>query len=171
MTPPVAAPSPVPAPSPYAFPERALRRWARENLTIASRTDGGVEAVFRFEGSTCGNIAFHLLYRVTLAPASVDRRIVAMGCEPAPFDEGHTHMCCWQENAAVIAATMRNETPLLGQPLAAVLAWHPRKSPAGCICAEPARHHKWQAVLETLHLALHSPTPSPAVIAPTRSFP
>ena len=38
----------------------------------------------------------------------------------------------------------------------AVLAWRPAKSPAGCLCSEPSRHHKWQAVLETLHFALRS---------------
>ena len=36
----------------YSFPERALRRWARENLSVVPRADGGVDAVFRFEGST-----------------------------------------------------------------------------------------------------------------------
>ena len=142
--------------SAYSFPERALRRWARENLTLTPCADGGVEAVFRFEGSTCGNVAFHLLYRVSLAAESADRRIEALHCEAAPFDEGHARMCCWQENAAAIAATMRREAPLLGEPLGAVLAWRPAKSPAGCLCSEPSRHHKWQAVLETLHFALSS---------------
>ena len=64
--------------SAYSFPERALRRWARENLTRTPCADGGVEAVFRFEGSTCGNVAFHLLYRVALAAESADRRIEAL---------------------------------------------------------------------------------------------
>jgi hypothetical protein len=152
------------AASPYAFPERALRRWLRENLAVTPRPDGGLDAVFRFEGSTCGNIAFHLLYRVALAPAADAHRILAQHCEVAPFDDGHSRMCCWQENADAIDATMRTEAPLLGQPLAAVLAWRPNKSPAGCLCGEPSRHHKWQAVLETLHLhlALSTPTtPSP----------
>ena len=45
---------------------------------------------------------------------------------------------------------------LLGEPLGAVLAWRAAKSPAGCLCSEPSRHHKWQAVLETLHFALRS---------------
>ncbi len=153
MTPPLAT-----AGSPYAFPERALRRWARENVSITPRTDGGTDAIFRFEGSTCSNVSFHLLYRVSLVPESVGCVIKSMDCEVAEHDEGHARMCCWQENAAAAAATMRNETPLLGQPLSAVLAWRPCKSPAGCLCAEPSRLHKWQAVLETLHFVLSSIT-------------
>jgi hypothetical protein len=160
MTTPATAPSP--AVSPYAFPVRALRRWAGENLTLTPRPDGGLEALFRLEGSTCANIAFSLLYRVTLSPAPAGRRIEAMNCAPAPYDEGHTRMCSWQENAGAIAATMRDETPLLGLPLDAVLAWRPNKSPAGCLCAQPSRHYKWQAVLETLHFALHQPPASPS---------
>ena len=158
MTPPAVAPSP--AVSPYAFPVHALRRWAGENLTLTPRPDGGVEAVFRLEGSTCANIAFFLLYRVTLAPATAGRRIKAMNCAPAPHDEGHTRMCSWQENAEAMAATLRDETPLLGLPLDSVLAWHPHKSPPGCLCAQPSRHYKWHAVLETLHFALHQPPAS-----------
>ncbi|MDP2137347.1 MAG: hypothetical protein Q8J74_05790, partial [Candidatus Didemnitutus sp.] len=62
--------------------------------------------------------------------------------------------CCWQANAATAAAAMDHEIPLLGQPLASVLTWRPRRSPDGCLCAEPSRQYKWQAVLETLHFAL-----------------
>jgi hypothetical protein len=153
-------PPPTPARLPYAFPERALHRWVRENLTVALRHDGGVDAVFRFEGSTCSNIAFNLLYRVSVSPVTAGRQIESLGCDPAPHDDGHTRMCCWQENADAAMARMKRETPLLGQPLDAVLAWRPLKSPAGCLCAEPSRQHKWQAVLETLHLALNPATPA-----------
>lgn len=150
----------VTPPSPYAFPERALQRWARENLTLTARADGRTEAIFRFEGSTCSNIAFQLIYQITLGPRTDERRIESLCCVPAPHYEGHTRMCCWQENAAAVIKTMSTETPLLGQPLAAVLTWRPIKSPAGCLCAAPSRHHKWQAALETLHFALH-PLPTP----------
>jgi hypothetical protein len=147
----------------YSFPERALRRWARENLSMVPRADGGVDAVFRFEGSTCGNVAFCLLYRVSVGPEAAGRRLETMWCEPAAHDEGHTRMCCWLENAADRSAIMFQESGLASQPLDAVLAWHPQKSPAGCLCTEPSRHHKWQAVLETLHFALvPSDEPSPS---------
>ena len=155
--------SPVAAVSPYALPERALRRWASENLRLTPRADGGIDAVFRFEGSTCGNVTFLLDYRVSLGATSGEgRRIEAMDCAPAAFDEGHVRMCCWQENAESAAALMRTEPPLRGGWLNAVLTWRPRKSPAGCLCAEPSRHHKWQAVLETLHFALRCETPPSA---------
>lgn len=156
MTPPATI-----AVSPYAFPERALRRWVRENLAITPRVDGGADAVFRFEGSTCSNVTFHLLYRVSCASASASHRIESMRCEPAPHDEGHARMCCWQENAAAVIATMSGEAPLLGRPLGAVLAWRPDRSPAGCLCVRPSRHHKWQAVLETVHFALGHAAASP----------
>jgi hypothetical protein len=146
----------------YSFPERALRRWARENLSVVPRADGGVDAVFRFEGSTCGNVAFCLLYRVSVGPEAGGRRLETLWCEPVPHDEGHTRMCCWLENAADIAAILRHEAALGSQPLDAVLTWRPQKSPAGCLCTESSRHHKWQAVLETLHFALvPSDEPSP----------
>ena len=150
------------APPAYAFPERALRRWSRENLTLVPRGDGGFESVFNFEGSTCGNIAFTLLYHVAVAPVTAAHRIEAMRCEPAAFDAGHTRMCCWQEDSAAIAATTSRDTALLGQPLDRVLAWRPVRSPAGCLCTEPSRHHKWQAVLETLHFALNAPKSIPS---------
>lgn len=144
----------------YAFPERALHRWVREHLTLISRADGGVEAVFRFEGSTCGNVAFNLVYQVAFGPAAAGHRIESMRCEAAPYDEGHARMCCWQDRAAVVAIR-HGETPLLGQPVEAVLTWRPLKSPAGCLCTELSRHHKWQAVLETMHLALGQLAPHP----------
>ena len=145
---------------PYEFPERAIRRWAREKLVLTHRADGGVDSTFRFEGSTCGNIGFTLLYRVALAPESADRKLEALHCEPLAHDEGHKRMCTYQESAENIRDLMRDETPLHGQPLDAVLAWRPERSPAGCLCAGPSRTHKWQAVLETLHFALNR-LPSP----------
>lgn len=68
-------------------------------------------------------------------------------------------MCCWQEDAAAARALLDADAPLLGEPLAAVLAWRPERSPAGCLCTAPSRRHKWQAVLETVHFALHRPIP------------
>ena len=162
-----ASSSPISSVSPYAFPERALRRWATENLRLTPRADGGIDAVFRFEGSTCGNVSFLLNYRISLGAGSAgERRIDAMDCAPADFDDGHARMCCWQENAEAAAALIRAEQPLRGESLAAVLSWRPRKSPAGCLCAEPSRNHKWQAVLETLHFVLRAEK-APAVETPS----
>lgn len=146
------------SPSHYVFPERALQRWSRDNLRLHPRADGGLEATFWFEGSTCGNIAFELVYRVGVGPEPAGRRIESLACAPATHNDGHTRMCCWQEDAGAARALLERERPLLGEPLGAVLAWRPVRSPAGCLCAEPSRAHKWQAVLETLHFTLHHET-------------
>lgn len=144
----------------YVFPERALARWVRENLRMQVRTDGGLEARFRYEGSTCGNIAFEFIYCVALSPSATGQTIEAMRCEPGPLAAGHTRMCWWQEGLQAPLEVLKRETPLLGEPLSAVLTWRPQRSPAGCLCAEPSRYHKWQAVLETIHFALHRAGPS-----------
>jgi hypothetical protein len=52
--------------------------------------------------------------------------------------------------------------PLLGEPLEAVLAWNPKTLPAGCVCSQQSRSHKWLIVLETIHFTLQqgvSPQP------------
>ena len=147
--------SPV-APAAYAFPPRALQRWARENLTLTPRADGGCEATFALEGSTCGNIAFHLRYRVTLGPAADGHRLLELACEPAPHDTNHREQCSAKADYARFAALLAAEAPLLGQPLAEALAWNPATTLDGCLCAQTARAHKWRAVLQTVHFALHS---------------
>ena len=143
------------APNPYRFTPRVLKRWARSNLELIPTDEGGHEAIFRFHGSTCGNIEFDLLYYVTLGPPDHGRVIQAMRCRPAPHGDGHTRMCCWRENAEMVVDWMRHETPLLGQPLDEALAWEPNKSASGCLCHVDGRQHKWSAVLQTLHFALN----------------
>lgn len=147
----------VPAPSPqaYAFPLRALRRWRAEHLRLTPEVDGGWRALFRLEGSTCGNIPFRLHYRVLLAPAAEGFRLRELSCEPAPHDAGHLEQCAAKAGLERLLATLRAETPLLGCPLDEVLAWQPATAPDGCLCAAPARVHKWRAVLQTIHFALH----------------
>lgn len=142
----------------YAFAPRALRRWRDERLTLAFAADGRVSAQFRFEGSTCGNVPFELVYRVELAAAADGYRVIAMSCAPAPGDEGHQQMCSYRESAERILATLATEQNLVGQPLADVLAWSPSVSPAGCVCAAASRNHKWLAILQTLHFTLFGGT-------------
>ncbi|MGH8020969.1 MAG: hypothetical protein ACREIA_22335 [Opitutaceae bacterium] len=142
----------------YAFPIRALRRWRDERLTLIDESDGTIHALFRFEGSTCGNVPFNLDYSAHLASAANQHRLLALGCVPAAGDDGHRRMCSYLENAGQLLATLQTERPLLGQPLDAVLEWRPATSPAGCVCAAPARAHKWLAVLHTLHFALNGRT-------------
>lgn len=142
------------APAAYAFPLRALRRWSAERLSLAHEADGGVQAQFNFDGSTCGNVPFRLIYSVQLASASAQHRVRMLACAPAPHDDGHRRMCSFLETGEALLAAMPVECPLLGEPLAAALAWRPSTTPAGCVCAAPARAHLWLAVLHTLHFAL-----------------
>ncbi len=149
----------APAPA-YSFTPRVLERWARSNLQLTPRADGGHDAVFRFHGSTCGNIEFDLIYHATVGSAAEGHPLRTLHCEPAPHGDGHTRMCCWRENAEKVRDWMQRETPLLGQPLADALSWNPQKSASGCLCHVDGRRHKWNAVFQTLHFALAQNSPS-----------
>lgn len=138
----------------YAFAPRVLRRWRDERLSLAAAADGRVTARFRFDGSTCGNVPFELVYDVELASPEDGYRVLAMRCAPTPGDEGHRQMCSYRESADRILQTLATEQPFVGRPLAEVLAWSPALLPAGCVCAAASRAHKWLAVLQTLHFAL-----------------
>lgn len=147
--------TPLPT-SAYAFPLRALRRWATENLSLVRAADGSVAAEFRLECSTCGNIAFHVIYHVQLSPPSDGCRILALDCAPAPGDVNFREQCEASADETRLLAAIRSEQPLLGQPLSDALTWTPQTTPDGCLCATTARAHKWRAVLQTLHHALFS---------------
>ena len=45
---------------------------------------------------------------------------------------------------------------LTGQTLGQALAWNPVVEPAGCLCRQPARDHKWKIALQTMHYKLHT---------------
>jgi len=59
-----APPAPQPPPAPvmldeqanYVVNPKALKRWAEERLTLAVAQDGTVDALFRYEGTTCTNL-------------------------------------------------------------------------------------------------------------------
>jgi hypothetical protein len=141
----------------YTFSPRVLARWVRSNLRVEATAEGGHQAEFRFHGSTCGNIEFDLIYHVTLGPVAEGSVIQAAHC--TTVGDGHTRQCCWREDAATVEGWMRDESPLQGRPLADVFSWAPGKSASGCLCHNDGRMHKWNAVLQTLHFALHSPSP------------
>lgn len=146
----------------YHFAPRALRRWRDERLTLTPRMEGGWQARFHFEGSTCGNVPFVLHYDIEVDAAGL---IVGLHAAAAPGDEGHQSMCRHREDAASLRDELATQGPLRGRPLADVLAWKPATSPAGCVCTAPARAHKWLAALQTLHFALSEPK-APAASAP-----
>jgi hypothetical protein len=140
----------------YAVNTKALKRWARERLSIERREDGAIDALFRYDGTTCTNMgrpfAFH--YRVKLGPREAGYPIREQQCGPAPGDAGHTHMCEYLKNAEPLMAAIDCEKPLLGRSLHEILSWKRPASLAGCYCETASREHKWGLVLETIHYAL-----------------
>lgn len=146
--------------SPYTFRPRTLARWAKANLTFTPTDEGnGGEAVFRFQGSTCGNIEFDLLYHIAVGPAAEGWPILSQRCEPASRAGGHTYMCCWREDADMVQKWMNDATPLVGKPLEAALSWYPIESASGCLCHTEGRLHKWNAALQALHYHLSQSNP------------
>jgi hypothetical protein len=118
--------------------------------------DGSLDALFRYDGTTCTNtgrpLAFH--YNVKLGPQVDGYPILEQRCAPAPGDEGHTAMCQFVENSVGLMTAIDSEKPLNGERLDAVLSWQRRVSAAGCYCDASSRNHKWGLVLETIHYAL-----------------
>lgn len=141
------------APPAYTINHKALKRWAAERLTLAPRADGYVDALFRYEGTTCTNsgrpLAFD--YRVKLGPRGEGYPILEQSCAPSAGDAGHTFMCGYN---AQLMHDIDAEKPLLGQRLERVLGWKRPAAFAGCYCLEDSRQHKWGLVLETIHYAL-----------------
>ena len=145
----------VPAVS-YSVNVKALQRWSRERLTLDTREDGSVAALFRYDGTTCTNmgrpLVFH--YHVRLGRREDGYPILEQSCEPAPGDQGHTAMCRYISDPDPLMAAIATERPLHGRPLEEVTRWTRPASPAGCYCEPESRQHKWGLVLETIHYAL-----------------
>lgn len=140
----------------YRTNKKALQRWAKERLSLQTEPDGSVEAVFRYDGTTCTNMGRPLafLYRVKLGPRAEGYPIREQKCLPAEGDDGHTYMCRFIEDADALMGAIDREKPLNGERLTAVLKWEHELSAAGCYCEAPSRNHKWGIVLETIHFAL-----------------
>ncbi|MEA2711535.1 MAG: hypothetical protein QOF78_4136 [Phycisphaerales bacterium] len=151
-----AAPPTLDPAAKYSVNAKALKRWADERLTLAMKPDGTIDALFRYEGSTCTNmgrsIQFH--YHVKLGPREEGYPIREQRCGPAPGDTGHTYMCRYMNNAEHLMVAIEQEKPLIGQPLNDVLAWSRISTGAACYCEPASRKHKWGLVLETIHYAL-----------------
>lgn len=140
----------------YAVNRKALRRWAAERLSLRTAEDGTIQAIFRYDGTTCSNMGRPLAfdYRVVLGPREEGYPIREQACTPAPGDEGHRAMCQYIREGEPLVATIARERPLLGRPLDQALAWTRPSSGAGCYCEAEYRQHKWGLVLETIHYAL-----------------
>jgi hypothetical protein len=146
--------SPLNRAAKYGVNPKALKRWAGERLSLESRDDGAINAVFRYDGTTCSNmgrpLTFH--YSVKLGPPEEGYLIRGQQCVPAPGDTGHTHMCQYDDGRLLTA--IDSEQPLVGRPLDDVLFWQRPDCAAGCYCDAAGREHKWGLVLETIHYAL-----------------
>ena len=140
----------------YSVNVKALQRWSDERLSLERRADGRVDALFRYEGTTCTNMGRPLQfdYRVTLGPREAGYPIQEQRCAPAEGDEGHTYMCRYITNREHLLVAIDDERPLSGRPLNDVLTWNRPASAAGCYCEPDSRQHKWGLVLETIHFAL-----------------
>ncbi len=140
----------------YSVNVKALKRWAEERLSLQASEDGTIDALFRYDGTTCNNmgrpLTFH--YTVKLGPRAEGYPILEQHCAPAGGDAGHTQMCQYLENPERLMSAIKREQPLNGQTLNAVLAWRREPSAAGCYCEPASREHKWGLVLETIHYAL-----------------
>jgi hypothetical protein len=140
----------------YSVNDKALKRWASERLTLAPRSDGRIDALFRYEGTTCTNMGRSLSfdYRVKLGAPSDGYPILEQSCGPSTGDTGHKSMCGYLDHGPQLMASIENEKPLLGERLERVLGWKRPPAFAGCYCQEDSRQHKWGLVLETIHYAL-----------------
>jgi hypothetical protein len=140
----------------YTVNRKALGRWSKERLTLRSGPDGSLEAVFRYDGTTCTNMGRPLAfdYTVQLGPPADGYPIRAQYCAPAACDSGHAHMCQYLEDPQRLMNAIAAEQPLHGQPLDAIFAWQREPNVAGCFCEAASRQHKWGLVLETIHYAL-----------------
>ncbi len=140
----------------YTVNRKALERWSKQRLTLRSCPDGSLEAIFRYDGTTCTNMGRPLAfdYTVQLGPPDEGYPIRAQRCVPAARDSGHTHMCQYLENPERLMNAIATEQPLRGQRLDAVLAWAREPNVAGCFCEAASRSHKWGLVLETIHYAI-----------------
>lgn len=156
----VAAPASAAASEAYRLSPKALRRWADERLSLTATDDGGVEALFRYDGTTCSNMgrSMTFLYRVTLGPRRDGYPIRDQACAPAPGDEGHRAMCEFLRDGDGLMHAIAHDQPLHGRPLDAVFSWPRPAIGPGCYCEPEARRHKWGLVLETIHYALSRPS-------------
>ncbi len=140
----------------YSVHAKALAHWAANRLSLTRRENGTIDALFRYEGTTCSNLGRPLLfdYHVTLGPREDGYVICALACRPTPGDEGYTSMCRYLESPSQLMSSIDREKPLMGEPLNSVLTWNAANSAAGCYCELGDRMHKWRLALETIHYAL-----------------
>jgi hypothetical protein len=150
----------------YVVNRKALARWSTERLALTETDGGNIEALFRYEGTTCMNVGRRLSfdYRVMLGPRSEGYPIRNESCEPAADDEGHRLMCAFLDDPRELRRALDRDRPLVGRPLNDILTWEGPTGAAGCYCELNDRLHKWRLVLETIHYALAQRESQPAAL-------
>jgi hypothetical protein len=147
----------------YTVNARALRKWATERVRLEFREDGMVDAVFRFDGTTCAHRPLAFDYRVRLGGPEQGYPILESNCAPAADDEGHPFTCSYLSDGAAHLQEIVADRPLLGRPLDEVLGWERPATSTGCHCSADSRQHKWGLALEAIHYALaHTRQPQAA---------
>jgi hypothetical protein len=139
----------------YTFPVKALARWTKNYLKVFPRADGGLLAHFHYEGSTChtGGLPFEIVYEIVLNSAAQGYRVQSLTCNPPQEDQRYRSMCAFQREQD-FEIKMRETPPVKDWYFKEVLQWTPLTHPAGCLCDQMNREHKWLMVLQTLHFAL-----------------
>ena len=140
----------------YAYPDKALRRWSRELLTIDLCGDQSVEATFRPDCKTCSNmgVPFGFVYSIKLGLRRDGYPIRKLSCRPS--DSDYQCMCSCLEDPDGFPQAMISAPDFIGQTLSQILDWNPLVEPAGCLCRQPSRDHKWKIALQTVHYKLYS---------------
>ena len=140
----------------YAFSRKALTRWSTNALSLSEPEAGTRQATFTYNGSTCsdGGIPLTVRLHVTLTPNEDDFTITEMSCVGDLESPGFTQMCSYLTSAGGITKKIDDFKPLLHHPLSDALKWDPERNPAGCLCSQANRNHKWLIALQTIHFAL-----------------
>lgn len=140
----------------YTVSLKALQKWSKERLQIVKHSDDSFEAEFKYEGTTCSNLghALEFVYKIKLSSAEDNYKILSLECAPAGNDKGYTFMCEYINDAESLMKNIKDEKPLLGEPLNNILKWERDYNPEGCYCKQSSRGHKWGLVFEVLHFAL-----------------
>lgn len=140
----------------YKVSARALAKWSTERVRIEPRADGALNAVFRFDGTTCSNMGAPLAfeYQVELGTPGDGYRILRAECRPVAGEDGYRQMCAYLSDAEGLMKAIAAPPPLVGRPLDDVLTWTRDAAPSGCYCAANSRAHKWGLALEAIHYTL-----------------
>jgi hypothetical protein len=141
--------------TPYPVRERALEKWAVDNLSLEGK-EGGVICRFTLRGSTCGSggTPFTMVLEAVFLPER-GRLVISEGELRVPESDSQVlgDMCV---SAGGRGGNLVFTLPpvLAGKPLERGIASLKNTNPAGCVCTEANRNAKWLWFLSTVHYAL-----------------